>query len=78
MNLFRLFWKMIVFMIGWGMLGGAALGAAYGVIMALLMLPDFQRGVSATSLFYHIWLSIALGAPFGAVFGAIAGASSVS
>ena len=73
MNLFRLFWKMMVYMTGWGMVGGAALGAGYGVIMALLMLPDFQRGVSATTMFYNIWLSIALGAPFGAVFGAIAG-----
>ncbi len=73
MNIFRLFWNMLLYMIGWGVLGGAGLGAVYGIIIAFTVLLDVQRGLNANVLFYILTLSLAVGAPFGAIFGAIVG-----
>lgn len=74
MNLFRLFWNMILYMTRWGVLGGAGLGALYGMIIAFTMLLDFERGPIAIVLPRVVVSSITLGLPFGALFGGIAGA----
>ena len=73
MNIFRLFWNMILYMIGWGTLGGAALGALYGVVIAFTMLADFQRGSIWSALPGILMGSVVYGVPFGAIFGGIAG-----
>jgi hypothetical protein len=64
---------MIAYITGWGVFGGAGLGAVYGMITAFFMLMNMQRSSSITTLFDGLLLSL-MGAPFGALFGGIAGA----
>lgn len=73
MSIFRIFWNMTSYMTGWGVLGGAGLGAIYGIITAFFMLLNMQNSSSITTLFDGLLLSL-MGAPFGAMFGGIAGA----
>jgi hypothetical protein len=74
MNIFRLFWNMIWYMTGWGVLGGAGLGAVYGIAIAFWILSDIERGSSLSVLPRLVVMSVVYGAPFGALFGGIAGA----
>jgi uncharacterized membrane protein len=73
MNIFRLFWNMMIYMIGWGVLGGAGLGAVYGMAMGVWILADLERGSIWNALPGILISSIIYGAPFGAMFGGIAG-----
>ncbi len=74
MNIFRLFWNMILYMTGWGVLGGAGLGAIYGIATGVWILADLERGSIWNALPGILVASVVYGAPFGAIFGGIAGA----
>lgn len=74
MNIFRLFWDMIWYMIGWGVLGGAGLGALYGIAMGVWILADLERGSIWNAVPGILVASVIYGAPIGAIFGGIAGA----
>lgn len=74
MNIFRLFWNMVWYMIRWGVLGGAGLGALYGIAMGVWILSDLERGSIWNALPGILLSSVIYGAPIGAIFGGIAGA----
>jgi len=74
MSIFRLFWNMVWYMTGWGVLGGAGLGAVYSIVLGFVMLVDMQRGSVWNALPGILVMSVMYGAPFGAIFGGITGA----
>jgi hypothetical protein len=74
MNIFRLFWNMIWYMTGWGVLGGAGLGAVYGIVLGSIIQVNMERGSVWNALPGILVMSVIYGAPFGAFFGGIAGA----
>jgi hypothetical protein len=74
MSIFRLFWNMIWYMTGWGVLGGVGLGALYGITMGVWIQADLERGSIWNALPGILLSSVMYGAPIGAIFGGIAGA----
>jgi hypothetical protein len=74
MNIFRLFWNMIWYMFRWGVLGGAGLGALYGIAMGVWIQAGPERGSIWYALPGILLSSVIYGAPIGAIFGGIAGA----
>jgi hypothetical protein len=73
-SIIRIFWNMTSYMLRWGVLGGAVLGALYGIVIAFTIFVDYERGSIFIILPRLISSSVMLGAPFGALFGGIAGA----